>query len=132
MDIEGYCRWLSRRYFVSGADADDIFQEARLAAWLAPPGSEFLAALCQVKDLMKIGQRRRLYQLAQPEIPEGHDFFGAIEARERLGALLAAPVTANEWIALGRRIGGKPIGRNEPALDQAWYRLRTRATLAQC
>lgn len=108
-------------------DAEDVFQEAMLAAWLADPGYEERKARQRVYDLMKIGQRRRFEQLG--DIPvEAPDVDW--EARERLREILSLPRTANEVKALARRIAGIPIGRSEHALDMAWYRLRARATLA--
>ena len=42
-EIDGYCRHLASFFFVEGMDRDDLFQEARLAAWLAPAGAEHIA-----------------------------------------------------------------------------------------
>lgn len=122
MTIDDHCRMLSRFYFVAGMDADDIYQEARLAAWLAPAGLERMAARRQVYDLMKIGQRRRFDALGERDVASHVDVVDIVDARERLRAIMAMPWTPLQRRALGRRIRGE--GNTEKQLDNAWFAVR--------
>jgi DNA-directed RNA polymerase specialized sigma24 family protein len=121
--VEEHCRWLSHRFFVAGMDAEDVQQEALLAAWLADPGYEKRKATQRVYDLMKIGQRRKfvptenIAHLAEAQVTD-------YDARDRLRSVLDAVQTPAEREALGRRIAGVPI--YESSLWFAWAGLRDR------
>ena len=54
---ESYCRWLAGFFFVDGMDRHDIYQEAVLAAWLAPAGLEHVAARRRIIELLRRSQR---------------------------------------------------------------------------
>ena len=129
MNIDAFCRWLSRHYFVVGMDADDIYQEARLAAWLAPAGLEHIAARRQVYDLMRIGQRRRFDTLGhdmESVSRSSSDVVDIVDARDRLRAIMAAPRTENERTALRHRVSGTPIPNSAKSVWGAWLRMRDR------
>ena len=121
MSVDSYCRWLSGYFFVAGLDMDDLYQEARIAAWLAP-GHERTAARRRILDLLKMSQRR-------PRLCVLHDRHAVpdpLEGRERLRLIVDAPRTDNERVAVGRALRGEPIGRHEKALQVALIRVRER------
>lgn len=41
--LERYLHWLSGYFYAQGYDREDMLQEARIAAWLAPAGLERLS-----------------------------------------------------------------------------------------
>lgn len=122
MSNDSYYRWLSHYFFAAGYEPEDLYQEARIAAWLAP-GHERVAARRQVLDVVKIAGRKA--QLA-PEIDVswGGDMVDQVEARERIRVLLRCAPRERE--ALGRVIRGEPIRRNEKALQSSLLRVRRR------
>lgn len=123
MSIDAYCRWLSRYFFAVGHDSDDLYQEARLAAWLAEPCHARVAAMRQVLDVIKIANRKPL--LTEPiDVSCGSDMADRVEAREFLRLLPSLP--PNERQALGRVIRGEPIRRHEKALQSSLVRARKR------
>lgn len=128
MTIEEHCRWLSRKFYVIGMEAEDIYQEAMFAAWLADPGYEKRKATQRVYDLMKIGQRRRFDTLGDREVVAHSDPADIVEARVRLTAVLETHLTDVERVALGRRIRGE--GNSEPRLANAWWRVRAKLAAA--
>ncbi len=98
MSVDAYCRWLSRFFFADGHEAEDIFQEASLAAWCAPAGLERVAARRRVLDVVKAAQRRpRFAELVEVAAPD--TVVDVIDARDRLRAALAAVGTENERAA---------------------------------
>jgi len=123
MNIEAYCRWLSRFFFAPGHDADDLAQEARIAAWLCPEHPR-LAARRQVLDVIKIARRRPQFTKLH-DVPSTADVVTLVEARERLRGVLAVSAP-REREALGRVLRGEPIRRHEKALQQALVRARRR------
>ncbi len=126
MTNDGYFRWLSRFFFASGMDSDDLYQEARLAAWLAPEHPR-LAARRQILDLVKIANRRSFDSVPDrlATVPDRTaDVVDLVEARERLRAIFDLP--PNEQRAIGRVIRGEPIRRSEKALQSSLVRARRR------
>lgn len=122
-DADGYCRWLGSYFYAEGYDRDDICQEAMLAAWLAPSGLERVAARRRVLDILKAARRRpRFVELVEVETPD--NVVDAVDARDRLRAVLAAARTENERVAIARVMRGEPIARDEKALQVALWRLR--------
>lgn len=126
---EAYCRWLGRYFFAAGHDAEDLAQEARIAAWLAP-NHRRIAARRQVLDVLKSAQRR---PTAAP-LPEGlaaeGDLFELVDTRARLRALRSAlpRLSARERGALARvTFGGEtPYSKSvETAARRARRKLRT-------
>ena len=122
-DIDGYCRWLSRFFFADGHAAEDLFQEARLAAWLAPAGLERVAARRRVIDVVR-SARRRVELASEVDVEVQDTVLDVVVARERLRAVLAAARTENERAALARVMRDDPIARHEKALQVALWRLR--------
>jgi hypothetical protein len=120
--LERYCRWLAHYFYARGYEPDDLYQEALLAAWLAP-GQERVAARRQVLDIVKIASRKPLL-VAEVDVSSGGDTIDQVEARERLRSLLRCP--PNERRALGRVIRGEPIRRHEKALQSSLFRARRR------
>ncbi len=125
--IDGYCRWLSRHFFVRGHDPEDIFQEARLAAWQAPHCPR-VAARRQVLDMVKMANRQPTL-VAEVDVPVD-DLFDRVAARDALCRLLATPLTENERAAVGRTLRGDPIRRHEKGLQVALWRLRRKSVSA--
>lgn len=123
--IDPYCHWLARYFFVPGMDADDLFQEARIAAWLAPSAPR-TAARRRILDLLKFSQRRPLIHRFDHSIIEPSDVVEIVAARETLRRIVTAPLTRNEAIALGRAARGEPIRRSEKSLGVAYWRARRR------
>ena len=129
MTTEEHCRWLARRFYVIGMDAEDIYQEAVLAAWLADQGYEKRKATQRIYDLMKIGQRRRFDSIGGWDCAtHSPDPIDVIDARDRLRAVLATPLTEVETLALGRRIRGE--GNTSSSLAGAWFRVKTKLAAA--
>ena len=126
-DLEPYVRFLATYFFVAGMDADDLAQEARLAAWLAP-GNERTAARRRILDLLKAARRRPLHAALHDDVPAPDDLVVRVEAREQLRAVIACDLAPREREALGRRLRGEPIPKG--ALDQAWFRARRKLTVA--
>lgn len=127
-DVDRYCRHLAAFFFVDGLDRDDLFQEARLAAWLAPVGAERIAARRRILDLLKFAQRRPRFAPAIEDmrlVDARADVVDLAAARERLRAVCAVP-GRSERIALGRALRGEPIRRHEKALQVALHRVRLR------
>ena len=125
-------RFLATYFFVAGMDSDDLAQEARLAAWLAP-GNERVAARRRVLDLLKFSQRRPRFAAAIEDfrlVDARADVVELVEARERLRSVIAANLTQSERVAVGRRLRGEPIRRDEKVLDQAWFRARRKLAVA--
>lgn len=125
--VEAYCHWLSRFFFVPGMDVDDLLQEARLAAWLAPKHPR-TAARRRILDLIKFSQRRPVIERFEHSIIEPSDIVEIVSAREQLRRIVTARMTPNEQVALGRAARGEPIRREEKALGQAYWRARRRLT----
>lgn len=123
--IDRYCRWLSYYFHVPGLDPDDLYQEACIAAWLAP-GHERIAARRQMLDLIKISQRRPRTTRLTAETAVSPDVIDTVITREQLRAVVDAPLTRHEAIALGRAARGEPIQRHEKALGVAYWRARRR------
>lgn len=121
--IDNYCRWLSHYFFVPGLDPDDLYQEATLAAWLAPHCPR-IAARRRILDLLKWSQRRPKTVLLDERIGQAPD--ALMDARETLRRVISANLTEHERIALGRSIRGEPIRREEKALGVAYWRVRKR------
>lgn len=119
--LERYCRWLARVFFVVGMDSDDLAQEARLAAWLAPPGAERIAARRRILDLIKFSQRRPLFA-PEVEIANSADVVDLVLARERIRGALASPLSDRERHALGRAIRGESVA--EKSIENALARAR--------
>src|SRR5215831_4659166 len=74
--IEAYCWWLACQFYVVGAEREDIYQEAWIAAWLEPRYPE-LAARRQVYDMIRKANRRSL-------VPVDDDFLESQPARTSL------------------------------------------------
>jgi hypothetical protein len=121
--LEPYVRWLSRYFFVPGYDADDLAQEARIAAWCAPDGLERLAARRRVIELLrrsKRGGRPTFVALSEHESTENvHDI---AEARETLRRIARAPLSELEREAVRRVAIGEPCPK--PVLHNALGRAR--------
>ena len=124
---ERYYRWLGSYFFAAGYDREDLVQEARIAAWLAPSGLGRVAAKRRVLDVVKAAQRRpRLYELVEAEAP------GTVEdvvvMRERLREVIASVRNDSEREALRRVFRGEPleVGRDGKALSVALARFRQR------
>ena len=116
---------MSRYFYAPGCDADDLFQEARLAAWLAPHGLERVAARRRVLDVVRAARRRpRLVAPVELEAPDNVN--DVVVTRERLRAVIAAARPGNERAALVRVLRDEPITRDEKALQVALWRLRQR------
>ena len=128
-DLEPYVRFLATYFFVAGMDAEDLAQEARLAAWLAP-GNERIAARRRILDLLKFAQRRPRFALLVDEPVAPDSIVDLIAARERLRRVLATPLTDRERSALGRAIRGEPIARGEKAAQGALARARRKVACA--
>lgn len=129
MTVDEHCRWLARRFFVVGMEAEDIYQEAQLAAWLADPGYEKRKATQRVYDLMKIGQRRRFDTIGDREfVSHSPDPADVIDARDRLRRVLDVPLSDLERVALGRRIRGE--GNSDTRMANAWFRAKTKLAAA--
>jgi RNA polymerase sporulation-specific sigma factor len=47
-DYEGLCRWFASRYFIPGADRDDVMQEARIGAWQGLRDFDTLVGMAEV------------------------------------------------------------------------------------
>ncbi len=123
MSADPYCRWLSRYFYAPGCDADDLFQEARVAAWRAPAGLERVAARRRVIDVVRSARRRPEFA-SEVELEERDSVADVVDARDRLRAVFAAAMTENERAALARVMRGEPIRRDEHALQTALWRLR--------
>ena len=126
VNIDAYCRWLARFFYAHGYDAEDLFQEARLAAWLAPRGLERVAARRRVLDVMRSARRRPLL-VAPVELEAPDNVDDGVVARERLRAVIAAARPGNERAALVRVLRDEPITRHEKVLQVALWRLRRQA-----
>jgi len=125
--VEGYVRFLSRFFFASGHDADDLAQEARIAAWLCPEHPR-LAARRRVLDVINAAQRKP--QFAEfVDAPNTVDITDLIEARERLRAILSTPLTTKEREAVRRLLAGEST--SEPKwVDNALYAARRKLKAA--
>lgn len=127
---EGYVRWLGSYFYVDGLDREDVEQEARLAAWLAPAGLERVAARRRVLDLLKAsqrGKRGRAEELDLDRASSSLDVAALVEARLRLAGLLSERLSRSEREAIGRVVRGEPIRRGDKRLGQALYRFRRRS-----
>lgn len=122
--LSRYCHWLAGFFFIDGMDRDDIYQEASLAAWLASPGLERVAARRRVIELLrrsKRGGRPTFCELA--EMPLSADVIDLVTARETLRRVLATPLSELERVALGRAIRGESVTESK-AIDNALWRAR--------
>lgn len=126
--IEAYVRFLGSYFYAEGYDREDIEQEARIAAYLAPAGLERMAARRRVLDLVKHAQREKRGRLVEleREVASRLDVLEEVVIRETLRDVLSMRMTDSEREALGRVVRGEPIGRNEPRLGAAIWRLRKR------
>lgn len=118
--VDRYCRWLANYFFIDGLDRDDLYQEAWLAAWLAP-GLERLAARRRIIELLRRSQRGgrpRFVELVEAE--SSRNIIDIVETRERLRAILSTPLSDLERVALGRSLRGESCG--ERHLDNARQR----------
>ena len=118
-----YHLWLARHFYAHGYAAEDLYQEARLAAWLAPSGLERLAARRRVIEVVR-SARRRPQLVAEVELEASDTLADVVDARDRLRAVLATARTENERAALARVMRGEVIGREEKSLQSALWRLR--------
>jgi hypothetical protein len=123
MTHEPYFRWLASYFYAPGYDHDDMLQEARIAAWLAP-GHERRAARSRLVDIVRRETLRRPQFVELRDVSATGDVIDLVDARDRLRAVLAAPLTVNERVAVGRAIRGVPICRSEKALGVALWRAR--------
>ena len=131
MNVDAYCRWLSRHFYVRGCDRDDVVQEALLAAWLSPNYPR-LAARRQVMDMMKVANRRAFDSTEYADIPcRTSDVVDVVAAREHLREVLSSVRTEAEREALGRTIRGEPVdvGADGKRLSVALSRFRRRLTV---
>jgi DNA-directed RNA polymerase specialized sigma24 family protein len=118
MTHEPYLHWLSRYFFAPGYDPEDMLQEARIAAWLAPRGLERVAArrrLIEIVRRSKRGGRPTFCQLH--ETADSVDVVDIVAARERLREILEAPYSDLQRVAIGRKLRGESCG--EKRLDNA-------------
>ena len=122
-NAERYCHWLASFFFVDGMDCDDIYQEAMVAAWLAPCGLERLAARRRVIELLRRSQRGGRPTFCEfVDAPSSGDVVDIVVARERLRDVLAADLSDLERTALGRVMRGE--GCSERPFDNALQRAR--------
>lgn len=126
--VEGHVRFLSSYFYVDGMDREDVEQEARIAAWLAPAGAERIAARRRIVDLLIASRRLKRGSLVELEddLVSRIDVLEAVVVRETLRNVLAAPMSEAEREALGRVLRGEPIRRDEHRLGVAIWRLRRR------
>jgi hypothetical protein len=126
--FDGYVRFLSRYFYVDGLEPDDLEQEARLAAWLAPAGLERIAARRRVLDLLKASRRMKRGVAVEfvTEPASSVDVFAVVSARETLRGVLEGKLSPSEAEALGRLVRDEPIRRGEKRLESALYRFRQR------
>ncbi len=124
-EIDAYCRWLSRYFFAPGLEPDDLYQEARLAAWLAPKCHARVAARRQVLDVVKIARRKPLLS-KEIDVSSPHDTAERVESRELLRAILFHPLPPRERSALDRQLAGVAIGRAARTEHMARYRAKRR------
>jgi DNA-directed RNA polymerase specialized sigma24 family protein len=120
---EGYCRFLARSFWAPGYDREDMLQEARIAMWLAPPGIENLCARRRLIEIVRRSKRGGRPSFCEPvDAPDHADVVDLVDARERIRAVLSAPLTDLERAAIGSVVRGKPC--TEKALDNALQRAR--------
>lgn len=118
-----YCRWLSHYFFVAGYDDEDLYQEARLAMWLAPAGLERVAARRRVIELLRRSKRGgRPTHVELVEAESSDNLVDIAAARAELRRVLAFPLSDLERKALGRVIRGEFC--TEKRLDNALQRVR--------
>lgn len=123
--IDAYCRWLGYFFFAPGYEPEDLAQEARIAAWLAPECPK-IAARRQVLDVVKVANRKAVLCELDTEPATTADVVDVVDARERLRGVLAADLTPKMREAIGRVIRGEPIRYEEKALQGALARARRR------
>lgn len=125
---EGHARFLGRYFRIDGLDREDVEQEARLAAFLAPAGLERIAARRRILDLLKASQREKRGRAVSLEenVASRVDVLEAVIVRDRLRDVLSADMTEAEAEALGRVLRGEPIRRSEKRLQSSLYRFRRR------
>ena len=122
-----YCHWLASFFFVDGMDRDDIYQEASLAAWLAPCGLERLAARRRVIELLRRSQRGGRPTFCKlVDTPAGVDVVDLVAHRERLHHVLTANLSDLERSAIGRVVRGESCPKGP--LDNALQRARRKLT----
>jgi DNA-directed RNA polymerase specialized sigma24 family protein len=126
MSHDPYCHWLSRYFFIDGLDSDDLYQEAAVAVWMAPAGMERLCARRRVIELLrrsKRGGRPEFVELGDVASPDR--MVDLVAARERLRAVVNAPLSDLERCAVGRvaRGEGCPKGPLDNALQRARKKL---------
>jgi len=124
---DSYCRWLSHFFFVQGYDAEDLYQEARIAMWLAPTPE--LARLCARRRIVEIlrkskrgGRPTALCELTETASPTSGDVVDIVLTRERLREMGRVELSPLERSALSRVVRGE--GCSEKQLDNALQRAR--------
>lgn len=126
MDEDGYCRWLSRFFFIAGYEPEDLYQEARIAVWLAPEGFERLCARRRIVELLRRSQRGGRPSFVQLlEVESSENVFDIVAARERVREMTQVPLSDLERMALGRVFRGEgcPKGPLDNALQRARRKL---------
>jgi DNA-directed RNA polymerase specialized sigma24 family protein len=124
---EPYFRWLSRFFFAPGYDAEDLLQEARLAAWLAPHCPR-LAARRRLIEIVRRSKRAKRPELCAPvDVADPADVVDLVLARERLREVARAPLSELEREAIRRVAIGE--GCSEKTLDNALHRARRKLSL---
>jgi DNA-directed RNA polymerase specialized sigma24 family protein len=124
LEHDPYFHWVARRFYAPGYEREDLVQEARIAAWLAPPGLERLAARRRLIEIVRRSRRGGRPELCAPvDVQDSGDILDLVAARERLRGILSAPLSDLEQVALGRVIRGEPY-RHEKRLDNALQRAR--------
>lgn len=125
LSTERYCRHLARFFFAPGYDREDMLQEARVAAWLAPCGLERVAARRRLIEIVRRSQRGGRPELCPPvDVPDPQDVVDVVAARQRLRSVLATSFTDLEREALGRAVRGEGcVGRLDNALQRARRKL---------
>lgn len=118
---EGYCRWLSHFFFIAGYEAEDIYQEAVIAMWLAPEvGLRRVCAYRRVVELLRRSKRRPIFCVLHDDEAKTDDLIEMVAGRERLRLVLSTNLSDLERIALGRSLRGESCG--ERHLDNARQR----------
>lgn len=108
-------------------DRDDLYQEARVAMWLAPKGVERVAAYRRIVELLR--RSRRGGRPTFCELADTHataDIVDLVTDRERLRGVLAAKLSDLERTAVGRAARGE--GCPKGPLDNALQRARKKLT----
>lgn len=123
--IEGYVRALGRVFYASGHDREDIEQEARIGAWLAPAGLERVVARRRVLDLVNKANRRRLEFFPEEYDPPSRiDVVEVVAARERLRRLAAVELSPVQREAVRRVVIDGEAYAGDKRIDNALYAAR--------